>query len=195
MTAFKLARISNCSSGSMLISTLLISAIVFMLVVIYNSIITNESRTTEFGNDAALALYVSDSGLKRGFSNLVSLSLGNTSTPNTFLYVKAYGIQSTISMYTSGSEVRKYSVTVYGNNSSVTSYRPVTGSFGAVTMMGGGGTYKHCFTIESLGWVERNGDIKARRTLMAKVLIHRGDEDADGFPVCGKIDCWYQKNR
>ena len=57
----------------MLIITLLVSAIIFMIAVSFSTMVTMESKTAQAANDANLALYEADAGLRRAFVEIVNM--------------------------------------------------------------------------------------------------------------------------
>ncbi|MHC9541467.1 MAG: hypothetical protein AB9903_18335 [Vulcanimicrobiota bacterium] len=59
--------------ASVLIITLLVSAIIFMIAVSFSTMVTMESKTAQAANDANLALYEADAGLRRAFVELVNM--------------------------------------------------------------------------------------------------------------------------
>lgn len=188
-------------TGSTLIVVMLVFAIIFILMVTYNTIITIESRATVASNDANTALYLADAGLERTFGNLVQMQR------SVFDETKNKGkIYDKTSFYTSGEDIGYYKAVIYGNNGPA-EYLPITpdymplggigSDFGTVTLKGGGGKYNYRFTVEVEGWIERRGNEVAHRTVMAKILIRRGEDFTDypGYWGCGKIEAWYEKNR
>ncbi|MGV8125212.1 MAG: hypothetical protein AB2L14_36150 [Candidatus Xenobiia bacterium LiM19] len=63
----------NGIRASVLIITLLVSAIIFMIAVSFSTMVTMESKTAQASNDANLALYEADAGLRRAFVELVNM--------------------------------------------------------------------------------------------------------------------------
>jgi len=184
--------------GSILIMTLLICTIIFMLAVSYSTMVTLETNTANIHNNANMALYVADAGIRRGFADLVNLREDQFAT---LTGGTDWRVEDVAYNYEAEEVVGNYSVTVEGT--------PENGNFGPVEPIpsdaGGSdrGFFTYRFTIESNGTISRNGDVVARRTVIARVLLERaegGSEDTgsggvDDYQGYGRIEDWYEKHR
>jgi hypothetical protein len=184
--------------GSVLILTLLVSAIIFMLAVSYSTLITMESKTIMVHNDSNLALFAADAGFFRAFTDIVNMPRSGFAPMVTGPF--PYTLYNRVQLYDANGDQAYYTVTI-------TTTAPSTmtgGNYGDVVAgQPQFGTYKWRMYVQSVGQVERpvNGGyyvIVARRTIRARVLVERPNDtapDPAAYQGYGKIDYWSEANR
>lgn len=176
--------------ASVLIITLLVSAIIFMIAVSFSTMVTMESKTSQAADDANLALYEADAGLRRAFVELVNLDWdrlkGMIETGDPFSLTGgcflsssrrgSYSIKITFVRELSGAE--RYEVTK-SNNDDYTGSR---------------GKYQWRFKVLSVGQIGNAGTVFSQRTVVALVDIQRA-KNADEYRGSGNIFYWSEMNR
>lgn len=192
--------------ASALVTTLLMSAIIFVLAVCFSTMVTIETRTVQYNNYANTALYVADAGMQRGFVELTNLEPLRF---NGLVLGTLPFCQLTDTAYIAGNQSGIYTAIICGATHPESTYRPQTADpaipegFGWVPLLpkdlsappNSRGRFRWRFTILARGGLMRdNTMVLARRSLIAKVLVSRA-EDNDDYQGYGKIESWSEQNR
>lgn len=188
------ATLKNRRRGSLLIMTLFISAMIFMLAVSYSTMVTIESKTIQFHDDVNIAFYVADSGINRGFIELINMP--KTGFDNLVNNAGATVSFQDVAFYDADLKTGSYNVTIYGGPEDPSTIAGL--DLNVPVMLGdtgtNRGTFKWLFRIQSTGTITRGAETLARRILIAKVLMARGAQVGE-YQAYGRIYEWYEKNR
>jgi len=180
----------NGERASVLIITLLVSAIVFMIAVSFSTMVTMESRTAQAANDSSLALYEADAGLRRAYVELVNMKwdiMKDMIDNSTVFRVKGGCLSA-------GDRHGSYSVHITFIKELAEPERYEVTKLDGDDFAGSRGRFRWRFKIVSEGEIGNAGTTFAHRSILAYVDIQRA-ETVDEYRGTGIINYWSELNR
>ncbi|GEM_PF-2323449 len=179
--------------ASVLIITLLVSAIIFMVAVSFSTMVTMESKTAQTSIDSNLAFYEADAGLRVAYVRLVNMysdklenMVDNEASSPPF---KVNG-----GCFSSGVKCGEYNVGAsFVRELTGTEMYEVTKVPGD-TFAGSRGKFQLRFRMVSVGRIRNAGTVVAQRTIVAYVDIQRA-QSPNEYRGTGNIFYWSEMYR